>query len=383
MSDHIPASQEAMQQQRILATFGAFALKAHDFDEILHEACRLVGQALHTDLAKVMELQPDRKTLLVRAGVGWIAGVVGRTTVQASIDSSEGLALQTLDPVASDDIATEKRFVYAPFLTENGVHALVNVIILGADGQPPYGLLEVDSRTPRRFTEDDMMFLQTYANMLAAAVDRFQLVKALQQAVTEKERLLTELQHRIKNNLQVITALISTQSRRTHSSEAKQELRSIGNRIETLRLVHDKLYTTGEVDRVDLAPYLAELSEGLLKFHGHAAGNIRLRIELARVYVTPEIAIPLGLIINEFVTNSMKYAFDDQGGVVTLELVTNGDKAATLTLSDNGRGFTDLSSGGTGMRLINGLLAQLGTQAHWHGEGGVRLVFELPRLAMI
>lgn len=160
MSDHTPASQEAMlQQQRILATFGAFALKAHELDEILQEACRLVGQALHTDLAKVMELQPDKKTLLVRAGVGWRAGVVGRMTVQASIDSSEGHALQTLNPLVSDDIATEKRFVYAPFLTENGLHALVNVIILGADGHPPYGLLEVDSRTSRRFTEEDMLFL--------------------------------------------------------------------------------------------------------------------------------------------------------------------------------------------------------------------------------
>ena len=384
MKDHLRTSQRTMlQQQRVLAAFGAFALKSHDFDEILQEACRLVGQALHTDLAKVMELQPDRKHLLVRAGVGWKPGVVGCTTVQATLDSSEGHALQTQRPVVSDDIATEKRFVYPPFLTEHGVHALVNVIILGADGQPPYGLLEVDSRTPRHFTEDDILFLQTYANLLAAAVDRFQLVRALQQAVKEKERLLAELQHRIKNNLQVITALISTQSRRTHSSEAKEELHSIENRIETLRLVHDKLYTAGEVDRVDLAAYLAELSRGLLKFHGQAAGNIRLSIELAPVCVTPETAIPLGLIINEFVTNSMKYAFDDQGGVVALELVTDDDNPAILTLSDNGRGFTDQASGGTGMRLINGLLAQLGTRANWYGEGGVRLVIELPREAMI
>ncbi len=137
MTDHPRTSQQTMlQQQRILAAFGAFALKSHDFDEILQEACRLVGQALHTDLAKVMELQPDRKHLLVRAGVGWKPGVVGCTTVQATLDSSEGHALQTQRPVVSDDIATEKRFVYPPFLTEHGVHALVNVIILGADGQP-------------------------------------------------------------------------------------------------------------------------------------------------------------------------------------------------------------------------------------------------------
>lgn len=74
-------------------------LKAQDFDKILQEACRLVGQALNTDLAKVMQLQPDKKNLLVRAGVGRKPGVVGRVTVQASIDSSEGHALQTHSPV--------------------------------------------------------------------------------------------------------------------------------------------------------------------------------------------------------------------------------------------------------------------------------------------
>jgi signal transduction protein with GAF and PtsI domain len=119
---------------------------------------------------------------------------------------------------------------------------------------------EVDSRVPRHFTENDISFLQTYANMVATAVNRLRLMNALRETAKEKGRLLLELQHRIKNNLQVITALISTQSRRSTSPEVKEELKSIEDRIETLRLVHDKLYSAGEVDRVDLASYLAELA---------------------------------------------------------------------------------------------------------------------------
>jgi two-component sensor histidine kinase/putative methionine-R-sulfoxide reductase with GAF domain len=379
----LSALETLLQQQRVLAKFGEFALKTHCLQDVLQEACRLVGEALHTDLAKVMELQSDHKTLLVKAGVGWKPGVVGHTTVTASTGSSEGHALQTHHAVTSDDIATEKRFVYPHFLKDNGVHALVNVIILGSEGEPPYGILEVDSKTPRHFTEDDILFLQTYANLLASAVERFKATEALNQAIQERDRLLQELQHRIKNNLQVITSFVNMRRKRTKSEEARAELVGIGNRIETLRLVHDKLYSAGEVDRVDLAPYLAELSGALLKFHGQAASKIRLRTDLARVYVSPETAIPLGLIVNAFVTNSMKYAFGEADGLVGLEIASNASGWPTVTLWDDGRGFIEQPSGGTGMRLINGLLNQLGAKAQWNGERGTRLVFELPQTAIL
>ena len=77
------------RQQSVLAEFGELALRSDDLDEILEQACRMVGQALNTDLAKVMELQEDQRTLLVRAGIGWPPGVVGQVTVEAEETSSE------------------------------------------------------------------------------------------------------------------------------------------------------------------------------------------------------------------------------------------------------------------------------------------------------
>ena len=370
--------QTLLTQQRVLAKFGDLALRSMDLDEILTEGCRLVGEALDTDLAKVMQLHPDGRTLLVRAGAGWKPGIVGHTVVDAGSGSSEGHAITMGEPVTSDDIATEERFTYPEFLTDNGVHALVNVLIIGTEGKPPYGILEVDSRTPRKFTAADIAFLQTYANLLAAAVDRFQMLEDLRGAVRDKERLLLELQHRVKNNLQVITAFVGAQSRRTTSPEARAELEAIGHRIETLRLVHDKLYAAGEVERVDLAPYLSELCGTLLKFHGGASTNVHLRTDLEPVHVRPEAAIPLGMIVNEFVTNSLKYAFGDQRGIVGVELAMAKDGTATLTLWDDGIGFDGTPGGGTGMRLVNGLLGQLGATAQWCGEKGARLVCKLP-----
>jgi PAS domain S-box-containing protein len=171
------ADREAIlfNQQAILAEFGELALRSDDLDEILCEACRLVAQALQADMAKVMELQADRITLLVRAGVGWPPGVVGHATARAERGSSEGYALQTGKPAISPDIANEKRFRYSQFIVDAGVKALINVVILGGKERPAYGVLQVDSRTPRDFNDLDTEFLRSYANLLAAAVERLRI----------------------------------------------------------------------------------------------------------------------------------------------------------------------------------------------------------------
>ncbi|MEC5406098.1 ATP-binding protein [Paraburkholderia sp. MPAMCS5] len=164
-----------LNQQAILARFGEFSLRSDNLDEILTEACRLVAEALQTDMAKVMELHDDRITLLVRAGAGWPPGVGGHATARAERGSSEGYALQTGQPVISRDIATEKRFRYSQFIVDAGVKAMINVVILGAKGRSAYGVLQVDSRTPRDFSETDTAFLRSYANLLAAAVERLRI----------------------------------------------------------------------------------------------------------------------------------------------------------------------------------------------------------------
>ena len=166
------SQQESLRQQTILARFGELALKSDDLDEILTEACRLIGEALGTDLAKVMEMQPDGETLLVRAGVGWNSDVVGKVTVRITEDSSEAHALKTDEPMISPDIAEETRFRYPSFLTDNGVKAVANVVIIGGQGKSPFGILQIDSRVPRAFDDNDTTFLRTYANLLAAAVQR-------------------------------------------------------------------------------------------------------------------------------------------------------------------------------------------------------------------
>ncbi len=173
---------EALRHETTLVRFGEFALKSDDLDEILTEACHLVGHALGTELAKVMELQDDGKTLSVRAGVGWMPGVVGQVTLMAEDDTSEGHALKTGEPMISPNIDEETRFRYPAFLTDNGVKAVANVIIIGGKDRPPFGILQIDSRKPREFTEKDTSFLRSYANLLGAAVDRLRVIEKVRSA---------------------------------------------------------------------------------------------------------------------------------------------------------------------------------------------------------
>lgn len=171
--------QDLLRQQTTLARFGELALRSNNLDQILTEACRLAGEALGTDLAKVVQLQDDGETLLVRAGVGWKSGVVGTTTIKVTEHTSEGHALRTGEPMISPDIAKETRFTYPAFLIENGVRAVANVLIIGGKDRPPFGILQVDSRQPRKFTDSDTAFLRSYANLLAATVERLNVIEEM------------------------------------------------------------------------------------------------------------------------------------------------------------------------------------------------------------
>lgn len=376
----MPNREQMITRQRVLADFGEFALRSDDLDDVLTEACRLVGGALRADLSKVLEIVENENVLLVRAGVGWQPGIVGHERLPLGERSSETFAIKAGAPVLSVDINEEDRFEFAQFLKDHGVVSLVNVPIF-LPGGAPYGLLQVDSSTRREFDQEDIEFLRTYATILGPVIDRLHKAHSLKQALETNHRLFEELQHRVKNHIAIITGMVRMRSRTVQSDEARDELRGLGERIDTLRLLHEMLYIAGSVEELPLRPFIVQLVENLCQLNEHESGPIRLRFDIEEIKLAPDVAVPLGLILNEFVTNSLKYAFDGRGGTISVEIDPLESGVLRLRITDNGKGLPpriepSRPGSGTGMKLIDGLARQIGANPVWSSGPGTALYLE-------
>ncbi|WP_108398067.1 sensor histidine kinase [Devosia submarina] len=182
--------QELIARQNALADFGELALRSDDLQAILTEACRIVVEALGADLAKILEIQSDQRTALVRAGIGWRDGIVGRQCVLMSEETSEAFALRQGKPIVMQNLATEQRFGIPHFMEKHGVQALVNVPIFLPGGKP-YGILEVDAFQPREFADAEVSFLRTYAAVLGPVIDRLHKIADLERS-DERFRTVVE-----------------------------------------------------------------------------------------------------------------------------------------------------------------------------------------------
>ncbi|UEM22230.1 GAF domain-containing protein [Skermanella mucosa] len=389
MSDDTFDHERWIRRQSALAEFGRQALMVDDLDALLHEAVVLAAQGLRVKRAKVMERLPGGEQLLMRAGVGWRPGLEGTLVVDAGSRSSGGYTLKSGKPVIADDIEAESRFDVPRFLRDHGIRSLINVIIQGRG--EAFGVLEVDSDELRSFNQEDVDFLQSYANILAAAIERRSSNEALARLAEERAVLLRELQHRVKNNLQIITSLLNMQIRRVGGGEVESQLRIIGSRVETLRVVHDSLFEAESVERIGLSRYLRTLCESLLAFHGARGEDVTLDFAADDAEAGVDTTVPLGLLINEFIVNSLQHAFSaagqEGGGRIALRLDRTAPDSARLTLSDDGPGFDRVKASrvGTGLQIMDVLANQLGGKLAWDNDAwrkneGARLTLDLPVL---
>jgi two-component sensor histidine kinase len=198
-------------------------------------------------------------------------------------------------------------------------------------------------------------------------------------ALAQRDLLLREVYHRVKNNLQVIDSMVALQARSLRDDDARNAMASLRSRIHALGLVHQQLMGSGDLKTFDIAPFLDELSTNLIAASGRENVTIEVRAQ-ARV-VSLDFAIAVGLIVTELVTNSIKHAFSDAGGRVVVTLDNRPDGSLELVVRDNGRGGSASDAEGLGTTLLRGFVRQLKAKMRVILEGGMQTQILIPEVS--
>jgi two-component sensor histidine kinase len=371
--DEKPTNEQGLRRQ--LAAFAQFtsrSLGEANLDSLMTEGCVKARAGVDVSHAKLLEYVPANDRLLLRAGVGWKPGYVGRYEVAPDLDTPIGYAYAFSEPVAISDYAAEKKFSYPSILKEHGCVSSINVPVRTDAGS--FGVLEVDHTGARTFSKDDIYFLSGLGNTIAKAIELRRAVLAMEAALEEKQLFVREMNHRIKNNLGLVSAILSLQGRRSEQPGLREELASAVARINNLALVHDRLQLfSTSVTQIDAGTHFRDLCDMLrsllppgVVLTPRCTGSIQ-----------GDCVESLTLIANELVTNAAKYAFTgrDQGEII-LGYREHG-AAWRLWVEDNGSGMTQQrgATAGFGQQLIEALAARVSAQlAYSRAEpGGTRV----------
>lgn len=209
----------------------------------------------------------------------------------------------------------------------------------------------------------------------------------IEQRMREKEMLLKEVHHRVKNNLQTVSSLLRMQGRQIDDESTRNLIRSSQNRVVCMAMVHEMLYMREDLAKIEYRSYVQDLGEYLIKSIKGPESNIRLNIDIPEIELGIDTAIPLGLLINEAITNALKYGFRDQeAGEITIGLERENKTEFVLRIGDNGVGFpeevTPASTKSLGLKLIHNLTRQLkGTVMRDHSKKGTNYIIRFQEIA--
>lgn len=384
-----------LRQQAALASFGSFALRQGDLMAVLSEAARVCAESMDVPFSKVCRYRPAENDLLVEAGYGWKPGVVGNVVSRADASSPQGRAFSTGQPAISRDLREDSEFVLPAFYADHGIISTVDVVIKGSD--EPYGVLEIDNDRRCDYDQHDIDFLTGFANVLAEAVATSTRTATLRStiaqmatAVEEKDRLLDqkkmlaeELQHRVRNNLQLIYGMLDKQVNDTPDLDGRRGLKAIVRRVSTLAQVYDHLLGRELSRTTDFGGYLKSLCANLAEIQDSPSGAVTLTCTSDTIFLDLNSVTALGLIVTELLANSFDHAFPNGVGKIAVAVrdANNPTDMATMTVRDDGPGFTmRTESKRHGLGLVRRLAEQLGGTTEVENDHGTLWTIRFPVL---
>jgi two-component sensor histidine kinase len=233
---------------------------------------------------------------------------------------------------------------------------------------------------------EELMALGESLDEMAKAIgarrrERDDAERALRASLSEKDVLLKEIHHRVKNNFQIISSLLNLQAETISDAAALEAFNESQNRIKSMALIHEKLYQSESLGGIDFSDYVGSMLEELAYAYHARLDKVRVETDLERIELPIDSAIPLGLILNELITNAFKYAFPgSREGRILISLKLTGEASARLTVEDDGVGMDagNTRSGNLGMDLVKALAAQLRGELEAESDGGTRWTVRFP-----
>jgi two-component sensor histidine kinase len=396
-------TRRQLREQTALRQAGAVISSSLDSEMVLMRIAEEMGRAVDATSAYLCSVEPA--TLMARVRAEYISP--GACAAEKASDlgveySGEGKAGWLAKMVAGEhDMAHADSPGITPDEREHmqryGVQTILS-IPLQTKGQF-VGYAELwESRQRREFSPQEIALCQDIAQQAAIALEHARLYEQAQQEIAErrraeaqitaslqeKEMLLREIHHRVKNNLQVISSLLFLQSQQIQEPEALRMFQDSQHRVRSMALVHERLYRTQDLARVDFAQYIRDLTGYLLRSYGVAPDLVSTRIQVHDVSLGIDVAVPCGLIVSELISNALTHAFPDgRAGEILIEVRTGAGGQCTLVVGDDGVGLPpglDLENTGTlGLRLVGRLARQLGATVELDGKRGTR--FEMTFMA--
>lgn len=208
--------------------------------------------------------------------------------------------------------------------------------------------------------------------------------RIIEVSLAEKETLLKEIHHRVKNNLQIISSLLNLQASRTSDENLKRIMGEARNRISSMALMHQKIYQSGNLSTVDFQAYITQMAQSIDSNFNNEKKEIRQHINTNGIALDIDTSIPLGLIINELLTNSYKYAFEGRKtGNINLTLSEKNETELELHVSDDGKGlppgFDPSRLDSLGLKLVKGLAGQVKGKVRFENDNGTHCIIDFKK----
>ncbi len=343
-------------------------LSPENLDDGINHALQKIGQFVQVDRSYVFLFHEKAK--IMNNTHEWCA-----PGIEPQIDNLQGLPFEAapwwmakinrLDNIYIHRVAdlpaeatNEKEILEA-----QDIQSLIVVPLIY--GGSAIGFLGFDLvRCEKEWSEGTIALLRMVGDVFVNAIKQKENAEKILASLHEKEILLREIHHRVKNNLQVVSSILYLQSKNLKNKKMLNILQESQNRVRAMAMVHEKLYQSANIANFDFSEYIRDLAVYLFRTYAKNGHAIDLKMDIQQIALDIETAIPCGLILNELVSNAVKYAFpNNRSGNIVIQLFSDEHENYNFIVKDNGVGMSkEISLENTdslGLRLVNSLAAQL------------------------